>query len=135
MALGGRVELLLQHALVRRADGPLRPAVHAPMDLLRGPEAVLGHGGAHAARDALLAQGDLVAVVGALAPLSRAVRVAHGHAHDRDRIGDARDRRDTGDPAPGADDPPPADLLAQDAVRAADVVRALGSDRRRLETE
>ena len=48
---------------------------------------------------------------------------------------DAAERDDAGDPAPGADDHLAADLLAQDPVRRADVVAALGRDRRRLEAE
>ena len=134
MALGRGVHLLLEHALVDRADRPLGAAVDAPVDRRRGAEAVLGHGPADAARDALGAEGDLVAVL-LLAPLLGAVGVADGHAHDGDRVVDAGHRGHAGDAAPGADDHLAVDRLAQDAVGAADVVRALGRDRGRLEAE
>ena len=45
----------------------------------------------------------------------------------------AGDRRDAGDAAAGADDHLAVDLLAQDAVGRADVVLALGRDRRGLD--
>ena len=48
---------------------------------------------------------------------------------------DAGDRGDARDPAAGADDHLAVDRLAQDPVRAADVVGALGRDRRRLDPE
>ena len=48
---------------------------------------------------------------------------------------DAAERDDTGDPAPGPHDHLAADLLAQDPVRRADVVTALGRHRRRLQPE
>ena len=48
---------------------------------------------------------------------------------------DARHRRDARDAPAGADDHLAVDLLAQDAVGAADVVGALGRDRGRLEAE
>src|SRR5438552_2877766 len=60
VALGSFVELLLQKSLVYRRDGPLRPSVHAPVDLLGRAEGVLGHRAADAARDPLGAEGDLV---------------------------------------------------------------------------
>jgi hypothetical protein len=47
----------------------------------------------------------------------------------------APDRHDAGDAPPGADDHVAADLLAEDAVRAADIAGALGSDRGRLEAK
>ena len=46
---------------------------------------------------------------------------------------DARDRRHAGDPAAGADDHLAVDVLAQDPVGRADVVGALGRDRRGLQ--
>src|SRR5204862_5203357 len=110
------------------------PARDARVALLRGAEAVLRDGAAHRARDALGAVRDLVAVLG-LAPLLRAVGVADCHPADRDRVVDAAERRDARDPAAGADDDLAVDLLAQDAVRAADVVLALRRDRRRLDSE
>src|SRR6185312_789293 len=45
------------------------------------------------------------------------------------------ERNDPGNPAPGANDHLPADLLAQDAVRGADAVALLGRDRRSLQAE
>ena len=48
---------------------------------------------------------------------------------------DAGDRRHAGEPASGADDDLSVDLLAQDSVRRADIVLALGGDRGRLEPE
>jgi hypothetical protein len=79
-------------------------------------------------------EGGLVLAV-ALAPLLRAVGVADGHADDRDRMVRAANWDDARDPPAGADDDVAADLLAQDAIRAADVVLALRRDRRRLEAE
>ena len=71
----------------------------------------------------------------ALAPLLRAVRVPDGHANDRDRRVHAAVRNHPRNAPPGADDHPPADLLAQDPVRRAHVVRSLGRHRRRLQPE
>jgi hypothetical protein len=48
---------------------------------------------------------------------------------------DAAKRDDARDPASSPDDDPPADLLAEDAVRRADVAGALRRDRRRLQAE
>ena len=54
MALGRRVQLLLEHALVDRADGPLRARRRrAPCMRSAVAEAVLGHRAADAARDPL----------------------------------------------------------------------------------
>ena len=61
----------------------------------------------------------------ALAPLLRAVGVADRHADDRDRRVHAAERDDARDAPAGADDHAAADLLAQDAVRRADVVAPL----------
>ena len=47
----------------------------------------------------------------------------------------AADRDDAGDPPAGADDHVAADLLAEDAVRAADVACALGGHGRRFQAE
>ena len=134
MARRRGVHLLLQHSLVRRADRVLRPAEHLRAGARGLPERELGDGVADAPLDALGAERDLVVAL-ALAPLGRAVRVADRHAHDRDRREDAADRHDARDPAARADDHLAADLLAEDPVRRADVVAALGRDRRRLEAE
>ncbi len=134
MAGGGGVHLLLQHPLVHRADGPFRPAVDPAPDLLRGAEGVLGDRAAVRAPDLLRAQGDLVFPV-RLAPLLRPVGVADRHPADGDRVVDAGDRRHSGQPPAGADDHLAVDLLAQDPVRAAHVLGALGGDRRRLQAE
>ena len=134
MARGGRVHLLLQHPLVDRADGVLRAAEDLRAHPLGLAEGELGDRAADPPLDPLGAEGDLVVAL-ALAPLLRAVRVADRHPHDRDRRVDAAERDDAGDAAPGAHDHLAADLLAQDPVRRADVVAALGRDRRRLEPE
>src|SRR5207244_7249313 len=68
-------------------------------------------------------------------PLLRAVRVADRHADDRDRRMDAPERDDAGDAAARANDDAAADLLPENPVRRADVVAALGSDRRGLQAE
>ena len=128
------VELLLQHPLVHRAHRPLRPAVHAAVDPRGGAEAVLGHRAADAARDPLGAERDLVAVL-LLAALLGAVRVADRHANDGDRVVDAGHRRHARYAPPGPDDHLAVDGLAQQPVRAAHVVLALGRDRGRLEAE
>ena len=123
MALGRRVHLLLEHALVGRADRVLRPAEDLRARALGLPERELGDRAADAPLDPLGAERDLVLAL-ALAPLLRAVGVADGHAHDRDRRVHAAERDDAGDAAARADDHLAADLLAQDPVRRADVVRA-----------
>src|SRR5207253_9479180 len=111
MAPGGSVHLLLEHALVDRADGVLRPAEDLRAGALRVAEGVLGDRVADAPLDPLRPQRDLVVAL-ALAPLLRAVRVPDGHAHDRDRGMDASERHDARNPAPGPDDHLAADLLA-----------------------
>src|SRR5438045_3557176 len=128
MTLGGRVELLLEHSLVHGRHRPLGSAIHAPVDLGGGAEAVLGHRAAHTTRDPLGAKGDLV-LAGLLAPLFGAVRVAHRHADDRNRIVHPGYWRHARNPAAGANDHLAVDLLAQDAVGAAHVVASLGRDR------
>jgi len=75
----------------------------------------LGDGTADASLDALGAERDLVVAL-ALAPLGRPVRIADGHADDRDRCVHAADRRDAGDAPSRAHDHLAADLLAEDAV-------------------
>ena len=84
--------------------------------------------------DSLGPEGDFVLAL-SLAPLLRAVRVAYGHAHDRDRGVHAAEWDYTGNAPSRADDDLAADLLPQDPVRRSDVARALGRDRRRLEPE
>ena len=134
MARRGRVHLLLQHPLVDRADGVLRAAEDLRARALGLPERELRDRVADAPLDALGAERDLVVAL-ALAPLLRAVGVADRHAHDRDRRVHAAERHDAGDAPAGAHDDLAADLLAQDAVRRADVARALGRDRRGLQAE
>src|SRR5919108_285991 len=116
MPRGGGVHLLLQHPLVRRADRVLRPAEDLRAGALREAERVLGDGVADPPLDPLRPQRHLVVAL-ALAPLLRAVRVADGHAHDRDRRVHAAERDDPRDAPPGADDHLAADLLAAVAVR------------------
>jgi hypothetical protein len=134
MPLGGLVHLLLQHPLVGRAHRVLRAAEDLGADLLRVSERELRHRTADPPLDAFRAERDLVVAV-AFAPFRRAVRVADRHAHDRDRSVHAAQRDHAGDAAAGADDDAAADLLAEDAVRGADVVASLGRDRRRLQAE
>src|SRR5215207_10809086 len=112
MALGGLVHLLLEHALVYRADGPLRPPVDPAMDALRGSKGELGDSAADAARDALGAKGDLVAVGLRLAPLLGSVGIAHRHPHHGYRVVHSGDRGHAGDAPAGADDDLPVDRLA-----------------------
>ena len=97
-------------------------------------EGELGDRAADAPLDPLGPVGGLVLAL-ALAPLLRAVGVADRHADDGDGEVRSADRHDAGDAAAGADDDVAADLLAQDAVRAADVARSLGRDGRRLQPE
>src|SRR5437763_2054353 len=89
---------------------------------------------ADAALDPLGPKG-LLAVAGSLAPLLRAVRVSDCHPHDRDRRVHAAERNHSRNPSAGPNDHAPVDLLAQDAVRRADVVGTLGRDGRRLQPE
>src|SRR3954453_4775562 len=124
MTLGGRVHLLLQHPLVRRAHGVLRPAEDLGAGSLGLAERELRDGVADAALDPLGAERDFVVTL-ALSPLLRAVRIADGHPHDRDRRVHAAERRGPRDAAAGTDDPLAADLLAEDAIRGADVVAPL----------
>ena len=134
VARRGRVHLLLEHPLVDRADRVLRAAEDLRAGALGLAERELGDRAADAALDPLGAERDLVVAL-ALAPLLRAVGVADRHAHDRDRRVDAAERDDARDAPAGADDHLAADLLAEDPVRRADVVAALGRDRRRLQAE
>src|SRR6478752_6375404 len=119
MARGRGVHLLLEHPLVRRADGVLRPAEDLCAGALGLEEGELRDGVADAALDALGPECDLVVAL-ALAPLLRAVGVADGHPHDRDRRVHAAEWRDARNPPPGANDHLAAYLLAEDAIRGAD---------------
>ena len=134
MALRGGVHLLLEHALVGRADGVLRAAEDGGVAALGQPERVLGDRPADPALDPLGAEGRL-GLAFALAPLLRPVGVADRHPHHRDRRVHAGERHDARDPAARADDHLAVDLLAQDPVGRADVVPTLGSDRRALQAE
>ena len=125
MALGGRVHLLLQHALVDRADGVLRPAEDLGSHALGLSEREFGDRVADTPLDALRSKGDLVVAV-PFAPLLRAVRVPDRHAHDRDRRVHTAERDHARDAATGTDDDLSSDLFPKDAVRRADVVGALG---------
>ena len=89
---------------------------------------------ADATLDPLGAERDLVVAL-ALAPLLGAVRVADRHPHDRDRRVHAAERRDARNAPAGAHDDLAADLLAEDAVRRADVAAPFGRDRRGLQPE
>ena len=120
VARGRGVHLLLEHPLVDRADGVLRAAEDLRAGALGLAERELGDRVADAALDPLRAERDLVVAL-ALAPFLRAVRVADGHAHDRDRRVHAAERDDARNAPPGPDDHLAADLLAQDPVRRADV--------------
>src|SRR5436190_5965177 len=134
MALRGSVHLLLQHPLVGRADRVLRAAEDLRAGPLRLAEGELGDGVADAALDALGTESDLVVAL-ALAPLFRAIGVADRHPDDRDRRVHAAERRHARNAASRADDDPAADLLAEDAVRRADVAAALGCDRGGLQSQ
>ena len=133
MALGGGVHLLLQHALVDGADGPLRARRR------RARACASAVSNAYSATARQIERWMRSVRNATSSPFSRraallgAVGVLDRHPHDRDRVVDAGHRRHARDPAPGADDHLAVDLLAQDLVRAADVVGALGRDRRRLD--
>ncbi len=133
---GGGVHLLLEHSLVDRADGPLRPAVDGAAHLARLAERVLRHRVTGRTGDLLGTEGLLFAcALRAFPPLLCAVGVVDRHPDDRDRVVRPADRRDAGDAAAGADDDLAVDLLAEEAVRGADVVLALRRDRRGLDAE
>ena len=97
-------------------------------------EAVLGHRAAHAARDPLGAERDLVPVL-LLAALLGSVRVADRHSNDGDGVVDTGHRRHARYAPSGPDDHLAVDRLAEQPVRAAHVVLALGCDRGGLEAE
>src|SRR5690348_12073872 len=126
MSLRRRVHLFLQHPLVGGADRVLRAAEDLRTRPLRLEEGELGDRMADAALDPLCAERDLVVAL-ALTPLLGAVCVAHGHPDDRNRRMHAPERCDARDAPPGTDDDLAADLLAQDAIRGADVSAPLRS--------
>src|SRR6185436_1587691 len=130
----GPVHLLLEHAFVDRADRVLRSAEDLRPRSPRLAEGELRDGTADPPLDSLRAERDLV-VPRALPPFIRAVCVADRHPHDGDRRMDPADGNDARDSPPGAHDHLPADLLAQDPVRRADVADALGRNGRGLEGE
>ena len=125
MPCRGRVHLLLEHALVRRADGVLGSPEDLRADERGLSERKLRHRTADPALDPLGAERDLVVTL-AFAPLLRPVSVADRHPHDRDRRVNAAERHNAGNASPGADDHLAADLLAEDPVRRADVLRPSG---------
>jgi hypothetical protein len=134
MARRGCVHLLLEHSFVDGADRVLRAAEDLGAAALGELERELGDGAADRPLDPLGAERGFVVAL-ALAPLLGAVGVPDRHPHDRDRRVDAAERRHARDPPAGADDHPASDLLAEKPVRRADVVRALGCDGGRLQTE
>src|SRR5687768_7775697 len=101
MALRRRVHLLLEHALIRRADGVLRSAEHLRARSLRLPEGELGDRPADSPFDSFGPERHLVAAL-ALPPFVGSVRVADGHPYDRDRRVDAAERHDAGNATAGA---------------------------------
>src|SRR3984893_4960269 len=125
MACGRGVKLLLEHALVYRADGELRAAEDLRLDALGVGEGVLRRDLAGPAADLLCAIGPLIEVV-SLAPLLRAVCVVDRHAYYGDRGVHTSQRPDAGNAPPRAHDHPPVDLLAQDGVGAAHVAGSFG---------
>ena len=92
-----------------------------------GPERVLGDRPADRAVDTL-GPDARPRRLRRLAALLGAVGVADRHADHSDRVVDAGDRIHAGNPPAGADDHAAVDRLAQDLVRAPDVVGALGRD-------
>src|SRR3954454_8589298 len=134
MALGGGVHLLLEHPLVDRANGPLRPAVHSAAELRGGAKGVLRHRAAVRAPDGLRPVRDLVAIR-RFAPLLGPIGVADGHAAHDDGVVDAANGRHAGDAPPRPQDHRPVDRLADDPVGATDVVGALRRNGRRLQPQ
>ena len=134
MPLVGCVHLLLEHPLVGRRDGVLGTAEHLRAGPGRVAEGELGHGAADGPLDPLGAERNLVLPF-ALTPFLCSIGLSDGHPHHRDRGVHAAERDDAGNAAPGADDDLPADLLAEDQVRRADVSAPLGRDGRGLQAE
>ena len=134
MAHRGRVHLLLEHALVDRADRVFRPSEHLRAHRFRLPERELRNRMADASLDPFGAKCDLV-LAGAFTPFLRPVRVSDRHAHDGDGGMDAAQRHDPRNAPTGADDDAAADLLPQDPVGRSHVVLSLRRHRRSLEPE
>src|SRR5688572_33138175 len=125
MPLRGGVHLLLEHPLVDRGDRVLRTAEDLRPSALGLQERELGDGPADAPLDPLGAECDLFVTL-TLAPFLRSVGVADRHAHDRDRRMDSAERNHSRNAAARADNDLSADFLAEDSIRRADVVLALG---------
>jgi hypothetical protein len=134
MSLRRYIHLLLQHPLVGRAHRVLGAAEHLRAHLFGQAKREFRDGPADPPFNALRAESDLV-VPFALAPLLRSVGISDRHADDRDRRVHAAERHDARDAAPRPHDHLPADLLAQDAVRRADVVAPFRGDRGGLEAK
>ena len=120
MPLRRGVHLLLEHPLVGGRDGVLRPAEDLRPRPLRLAERELGDRAADPPLDPLLAVRDLVVAL-ALAPLLRPVRVADGHADDRDRRVDTAQRDHSRDPTSGPDDHLATDLQSNLLDHAQDI--------------
>ncbi len=131
---GRLVHLLLQHSLVDRAHRVFRAPENLRVHSFCLPKGEFGDGVADATLDALRAQGDFVVSL-SFAPFLRAVRVADGHADDRDGGVDSAERNDPRNAPSGANDDLATDLLAQDAVRRTHISGLLRRDRRRLQPE
>ena len=134
MALCGGVHLLLEHALVDGADRVLGPAEDLRLRALGMAKGELGDRVADAPLDALGA--------GRRPPLRPRPRATPWRRRRRRPpcarprwVEGSADRHDAWDAASRADDHVAADLLPEDAVGAADVVLALGGDRRGLQPE
>src|SRR5207245_10277510 len=127
-----RVELLLEHPLVDRADRELGTPEDPGFDPARVVERVVGHDAARATADLLGPVGPLVEIV-ALAPFPGAVRVIDRHPDHGDGGVHTGERPHAWDAPPGPDDHAAVDLLAQDRVWAAHVARPLRRNRGRLD--
>src|SRR6185503_3490377 len=115
-------------------DRVLRPAEDLCAGAICLSEGELRDGTADLPLDALGAERDLVLAV-SLAPFLRAVGVAHGHPHHGDRRMHAADGKHAGDPPAGAHDHLAADVLAEYAVRRADIVAPFRGHRGGLEPQ
>ena len=128
------VHLFLEHSLVDRADGVLRPAEDLRAHAFGLTERELRDGVADPAFDTFGSERDLVVAV-AFAPLLRAVRIADRHAHDRDRCVDAAERHHARDATAGTHDHLAAYLFPKNPVGRPDVARPLRCDSGRLQPE